>query len=78
MSDLLDMFLLGLAVGVPFGAWFAWVRFLRHARPTLKITIDPQVLNQINGAMIAAWLDQRGLIAMPKGKEFKWPAEFKK
>lgn len=66
-----DSLLLSFALGLVIGFVVAWETFIRRERPTLKITVDKEVLSQINGAMIAAWLDQRGLIWMPKGQDFK-------
>ena len=61
----------GFLLGLVFGMWSVWQYMITHERRPLKITVDPRVLSQINGVMIAAWLDQRGLIWMPKGKDFK-------
>lgn len=53
------------------GAWGAWSYWLRHEKASVELKIDPAVINQINNLLVMAWLEQRGLVWMPKGQEFK-------
>lgn len=60
-------------LGAGFGAWFAWYYWLRHyqpKQPKIELKIDPAVLSQISSLIVTAWLEQRGLVWMPKGIEF--------
>lgn len=61
--------------GTAFGAWFAWYFWLRHDTPKVELKITPAVLTQINSLIVAAWLEERGLVWMPKGVEFMVPKE---
>lgn len=70
MSEL-GIFLLSLAAGAPCGAYLVWERFIRHDRPPVNFLITQEVLYQINGAMVTQWLDEHGMVWMPKGPEFK-------
>lgn len=58
-------------LGAAFGAWFAWYYWLRHYQPKVELKIDPAVLSQINTLIVTAWLEQRGLVWMPNGVEWK-------
>ena len=58
-------------LGAFVGAWGAWYYWLRHEKPSVELKIDPAVLSQINNLLVMAWLEQRGLVWMPKGVEFK-------
>lgn len=42
----------------------------KEAKIAVKLVIDPKVLNQINAAMVMAWLEEHGLTWMPKGAVF--------
>lgn len=64
-------YVLCIVWGMAVGAFIAWHFWLRQAKATLEIKIDPEVLAQINSAMGMAWLDKNGLVWMPKGVEFK-------
>ncbi|MDP1681059.1 MAG: hypothetical protein Q8L39_04715 [Burkholderiales bacterium] len=58
-------------LGAGFGAWLAWHFWLDRAQPKVELKIDPAVLSQINSLVVTAWLEQRGLVWMPKGVDFK-------
>ena len=64
---------LAFALGVMVGAWGAWERFIRRERPQFVVT--PEVLYQINSAMVTQWLDERGMVWMPRGPDFKVKAK---
>lgn len=78
MSDAVLGFLMGGLVGAAAAAWAVRVFVLLRGKPKVEITIDPAVLSEINGAMVGDWLDQHGLVAMPKGQEFRWPREVRR
>ncbi|GAB2182652.1 hypothetical protein DLREEDagrD3_28750 [Denitratisoma sp. agr-D3] len=64
-------FLSGVIIGVFLGGYLAWERFIRYAPRPIAITITPEVLHQVNGCIVGAWLDAHDMVWMPKGPDFK-------
>lgn len=71
MIDGVLIFIGGMLFGAPFWVALAWHRFCRTERPKLEVNVDPAVIAQINEHMVMGWLNQRGLVWMPKGVDFK-------
>ena len=64
-------FLAGLAIGIVLGAYLAWERYLRYRQPTVEIRVTPEFVRNITSSAVSQWLDERGLVWMPKGVDFK-------
>lgn len=71
MIDGVLIFICVFGLGVYVGARLAWHRFCRTERPKLEIKITPEVASTISQQMVMAWLNERGLVWMPKGVDFK-------
>lgn len=70
--SLQGLFLFGFicgGLGFACGVAATWER--RRDRPKFEFVITPEVLYQINSAMVTAWLDERGMVWMPRGPDFK-------
>lgn len=78
MIDGALIFVGGVICGAPFWISIAWSRFLRYEQPKIGLKVTPEVLAQLNGVMVTAWLDAHGYCWMPRGHEFKWPNEVKR
>ena len=67
-------FSLGLACGGLVGALaafqLAWRMFLSKP-PTIEMKADRVALASMAACNVAAWLDENGLVMMPKGEDFK-------
>lgn len=65
-------FILVFSIGATLGAWWSWHLWLKRERPIVNATlvITPQVLTQLNGQMVGAWLESHGMTWMPKGAAF--------
>lgn len=64
-------FLAGLTIGIVLGAYLAWERHLRYRQPTVEIRVTPEFVRNITSSAVSQWLDERGLVWMPKGVDFK-------
>lgn len=62
-----DFAFIGAVLGGFVGALAAWAGFIRHQPRRLEITVTPEVLHQVNSAMVTAWLDRHGLMWQPRG-----------
>ncbi|OHC68615.1 MAG: hypothetical protein A3H93_09130 [Rhodocyclales bacterium RIFCSPLOWO2_02_FULL_63_24] len=78
LGHLLIAALAGLVIGLTLALHIVERRASRYKEAALHLTVTPEVLNQLNGVMVTAWLDQHGYCWMPKGQEFKWPKEVKR
>ena len=63
------IFIGGMVFGVVIGASLAWDRFCRTERPVIEISRQESA--NLPGKAVAIWLDERGLMWMPKGPDFK-------
>ena len=79
MNAIAWAFFAGVAVGGYLSAlWLLHLlerRAMRYKEAGPRLTVTPEVLNQLNAVMVTQWLDARGMCWMPKGQEFKWPKE---
>lgn len=57
------IFLFGLITGLAFG--LCW-------RRTVNLQIDQDMLDAMEAGMVNEWLDQKGLVWMPKGANFEY------
>lgn len=65
---------LGLVMlGAYLGGVLAWWLSERFRQREVTIHATSDLAAQLSVAMVNKWLDDKGLVAMPKGKEFKWP-----
>lgn len=82
MSTIAWAFFAGAAAGAYVSAlWLLHLverRARRYKDAAPPLTVTPDVVKQINGAIVTAWLDANGYCWMPKGREFKWPKEVKR
>lgn len=70
-TDLVAAFLAGVIIGAVLTMAWALRLAARYKGAGLNLTVTPEVLTQLNGALVNAWLESRGLCWMPKGPEFK-------
>ncbi len=69
--DAWDGLFIGIYLGVFIGWW--WNRkpaVISNAKISADLKITPEVLHQLNAAMVVAWLEERGMTWMPKGAVF--------
>lgn len=70
--DIWDALIVGIYIGVGIGWWF-------NRKPLeANLVITPEVLKQLNMALVNAYLDQHGLTWQPKGAVFDLGKEIKK
>lgn len=63
--------IVALCVGYAFGAWVnRKPPVIKDAKINADFKITPEVLHQLNSAMVTGWLEERGLTWMPKGAAF--------
>lgn len=69
----------GLYTGVGIGWWFnRKPPIVKDAKIEANLVITPDVLKQLNMALVNAYLDQHGLTWQPKGAVFDLGKEIKK
>ncbi len=82
MSEITGAFVIGFLFGVCIAlTWALHIverRAKRYKEAALQLTVTPEVVVKINGAIAAQWLDANGFCWMPKGREFTWPKEIKR
>ena len=77
---------LAFAAGLVFGVGIAltWALHLmerrarRYKEAAVVLQVTPELAARVNQGIVEEWLNQRGLVWVPKGREFVWPGEVKK
>lgn len=68
MSEL-NAFAVGVLVGAFVVAWAVNEYRKWSPPPTVEFKFDDSAIDKLTSAMASAWLEQRGLVWMPKGVE---------
>lgn len=77
MIDYLLVFALGAIIGGVAALWWHFDRLIVQSTNApldgrrVEFKVDPAVLDNLNEALVMAWLDRRGLMWQPKGADFK-------
>jgi hypothetical protein len=59
-------------IGFTVGAWLnRKPPVIKGAKISANLKVTPEVASQLTGAMVNQWLDDRGLVWMPKGAVFE-------
>lgn len=82
MSGLVASFFVGALCGSVIAlAWALHImerRAKSYKEAPVELRITPEVASQIADDMVHQWLERRGLVAMPREREFTWPGEVKR
>lgn len=66
----LNSFAAGVLIGGFVVSWALNEYTKKRKPPKIEINVDAELAKQINQKMVEAWLEQRGLVWMPKGMEY--------